>query len=116
MRLKQIAFFIAIITALFVIHGLLSSIASLLQKKTLIVQAQQELIKEETRNHQLKSRLALVQRPEFIEQEARNKLFLVKPGEEVIVVPSLSPEASPTASPRPANTLPNWKKWWSVFF
>lgn len=72
----------------------------------------QQLKEEEKRNRFLKERLFYVNTPEFVEEEAREKLGLVKPGEHTVIVPS---------PPLPKNDFsladkPNWKKWLELFF
>ncbi len=116
MKLKKIAFFAVIFISAIIINNLVHSIYTLWQKKAVISQAQQELGKVQKRNQDLKSKLSLVNKPQFVEEQARNKLFLVKPGEGIIVIPSQYLQASSSATPAPPDIRPNWKKWWDVFF
>ena len=77
-----------------------------------VKQAQIEVDQAKAENQQLKDRLAEVQSPEFIEKEAREKLGLGKPGEEVIILPQQD------AGPKPQTTnpnKPNWRVWWDVY-
>src|SRR5258707_748019 len=108
MKLKKIGFFAIIFISAIIINNLVHSIYTLWQKKALISQSAQELSREEKRNQDLKKQLALAGKPEFIEEQARDKLFLVKPGEGVIVMPSQYIQASPSAAPVPSDTRPNW--------
>lgn len=91
------------------------SIYTLWQKEHLILKANAELGKEKRDWESLKQKLISVQKPQFVEEEARNKLLLSKPGEGVIVIPTQF-DASPSAMPKPKDTRPNWKKWWETFF
>ena len=53
-----------------------------------------------------------------VEEYAREKGYLVKPG-EVLVVPLSSTEITPTPIPQPTievKNLPNWKIWFELFF
>lgn len=75
-----------------------------------IEQAEQEVKNQEAENQNLKKRLAEVQSPEFIEKEAREKLGLGRPGEEIVVLPEV-----PVAPSMPAVDGPNWRKWWRVY-
>jgi len=55
----------------------------------------------------------------YIEQEARNKLGLAKPGETVVIMPEATlsgKEAESPKQPQSAPFEPNWKKWWRLFF
>ena len=80
------------------------------------MQAQQELDRQTKDNLELKSKLKGVKKPQFVEEEARNKLFLAKPGEGVVLIPSgsLKQDSQPKFAPR--DTRPNWQKWWELFF
>lgn len=116
MPYKKIAFFTILVVLLFSINNLAHSIYSTWQKQDLIVKAQKELTKQTADNQRLKQDLARVNRPEFVEQEARDKLFLTKPGEGIVVIPTTAVVVSPTPTPIPVDTTPNWQKWWEVFF
>src|SRR3989344_7628924 len=86
MALKKIVFFIFIILSLFIINDFIHSIYNLWQKNDLVERAKQTLDTEKKKNIELKSRLKTVTAPQFVEEEARNKLFLVKHGEGIVVV------------------------------
>ena len=114
MTLKKIVFFSIIIASLFVINSLVHSIYTLWQKNNLVVKAKSELEKEKKENKDLKKKLTIVNKPQFVEEEARNKLFLAKPGEGVIVIPAN--DASISGKPHRKVPSPNWKQWWEAFF
>ncbi len=69
-------------------------------------------------NAGLQTQITEAQSPDFIEQQIRDKLGLIKPGEAIVVLPDedtlrkLAPqiESVPQALPDP-----NWKKWESLF-
>jgi cell division protein FtsB len=68
---------------------LLESISTLWHKRDLIVQTQPELDKEKSLQTMLsKQSLAQAKDPLYLEQQARNKLFLIKPGEQEVVIPA----------------------------
>lgn len=69
----------AIIVCILIINGLVHSIYDLWKKQDLVVSAKDELAKEKQKNQELKTQLVYVQSGEFVEEEARNKLFMVKP-------------------------------------
>lgn len=73
--------------------------------------AKQELDKAKEENRRLKVRLTQVNSDSFVEEEARDKLFLVKPGESGVILPH---ETTENASKKPE--LPNWQKWLRLFF
>lgn len=115
MPIKKILFFGALIGSLIIINNLVRSTYTLLQKRNLVIHAQDELDKQKNYNQELKGKLAQVKTPQFIEEEARNKLFLSKPGEGIIVIPTGALQASPSAVPTPQDTRPNWQKWVDIF-
>lgn len=116
MSFKKIAFFSSIIVSLFIINGLVHSIISLWQKKHLIDEARQELIAQKQENKKLKQQLSQVNKQQFIEEQARDKLFLVKPGEGIVVMPTQAVHASSSGKTQPIDSRPNWLKWWQLFF
>jgi len=85
--MKKILFFTIIIVSFIVINSLIHSIFTLWQKQDLLIAAQHDLEKTKKENQSLKKKLAEAKSPEFIEEEARNKLFLIQPGENPIVIP-----------------------------
>ncbi|HZQ29943.1 MAG TPA: septum formation initiator family protein [Patescibacteria group bacterium] len=102
----------AIIILLLVINGLAHSIYDLWHKQDLITIAQKNLENEKKRNEELKNDLQIAQTPEFVEGEARDKLFLTKAGEKEVLVPKQ--EVKGTENKRPEK--PNWQKWLNLFF
>jgi len=53
---------------------------------------------------------------EFIEEAARDKLNMARPGETIVVLPPNLAEVVGRKEKEPVQELPNWKKWWSLFF
>jgi cell division protein FtsB len=115
MSYKKIAFFTVVIVLLLTINDLIHSIYDIWQKQDLVVQAQKDLNTEKKENQELKKQISQVNQPQFIESQARNKLLLAKPGEDVIIVPS-DQLAVTSPQSKPIDTRPNWQKWWSTFF
>lgn len=110
--MRKIIFIIIVVILLFIINGLVRSIYDLWQKKDFVTQAQKELVFQKQENQRLKSALSYSQTQEFIEREARDKLFMVKKGEQKVLIPQ---EADNPQKP-PEDNSPNWKKWWNLFF
>ena len=77
----------AIVIGLLIINNFARSTYDLWSKKDVILSAQQELEAEKKENLRLKNQLAKAQGGQFIEEEARNKLLLVKPGEQNVIIP-----------------------------
>lgn len=116
MPIKKIIFFTIIIVSFFIINNLVHSIYTLWQKQNLVVTAKKELEREKEENQELKRKLSLAKDPNFIEEEARNRLFLTKPGENVIVIPTEAIKSNPARQKNSADTRQNWEKWRDLFF
>lgn len=110
--MKRIIFFTICIVLLMVIANLSKSIYELYHKKDLLIATQKRLSAAEKENRLLKNQLTQVQDPSFIESQARDKLFLAKPGESVVLVPTQTPEKGIQSS----GEKPNWQQWWELFF
>jgi len=64
-------------------------------------------------NQVLQQQLKEAKSPEYLERVARDKLGLVKDGETIVLLPQLHQN---TVSGKDIDDVPNWKKWWSLFF
>lgn len=116
MVIKKIVFFVFIIIAIFVINDMVHSINTLWQKHDLVDQGKQALAMEEKKNRDLKQQYKIVTGPKFIEEEARNKLFMVRPGEGIVVVAPTEYLPVKSVKVEVRETRPNWKQWWDSFF
>ncbi len=116
MYLKKIGFFVVIIISLMIINNLTRSIISLWQKRGLVENTREQISEEKKQNEELKEKIEEVKKPEFVEEEARNKLFMAKPGEGIVVLPSTALRASDSAEKEPEDKRQNWEKWWELFF
>jgi cell division protein FtsB len=108
--MKKIAYFVVIILSLIAINNLLHSSISLWQKNDVLTRAQRELEKEKKEHDQLEKQLAVVKNPKFVEQEARNRLLLGKPGEQIVLLPSPSVTPTPKVVTVHESNLTQWKK------
>jgi len=113
--MKRIVFIVTILVSTVIINNLIRSIYDLWHKKDLIVKTQQELIRQKQENNRLKSELPYVGSQEFIEKEARNKLLLVKQGEQQVLIPQNLIQES-KLSEKENKDKPNWRKWLKLFF
>lgn len=113
--MKKILFVIIIIALVLIINNLGQSIYNLWHKKDLVVKAEQELLRQKQENKKLKLELSYVESRDFIEKEARNKLLLVKQGEQQVVV-SQGLVKGGSAEEKENKDDPNWRKWWKLFF
>ncbi len=113
--MKKIVYFIIIIISFSIINSLVHSIYDLSQKKNLVTQTREDLRKEREEYVRLKDQLNEVKRESFVEREARNKLFLVQPGETFIVIPPLNENETDNKVEKKKN-IPVWKQWKELFF
>ena len=112
--MKNAGYIIVLVISVMLINNLVHSIYNLSQKKNLVTQTQEELKKEQDRNARLTDQLIQVKREDFVEEEARNKLFMVQPGETIVVLPSPTQEEGDNSSSK--ESLPIWKQWVQTFF
>lgn len=110
--LKKVVYFITIILCLIIINGLVRSIFDLWNKQDLVVKAKEDLVRQKQENQELKAQFSYVQSSKFIETEARNKLFMVKPGESGVIVPE---ELLNKKEQKVKIIIPNWQQWVNLF-
>jgi cell division protein DivIC len=113
--MKRIIFILVVISCVFIINNLVHSIYSLWQKQDVLVQAKQDLEKERRQNSSLKTELHAVKSPQFVEEQARDKLLLVKPGEDLVVVPTELIAGAQPKIVKQAPVRPNWQQWMDYF-
>jgi cell division protein FtsB len=111
--MKKIIFVAIVVILLLIINNLVRSMWDIWQKKDIISQVQSQLSFQKQENQRLKASLSYAQTPEFIEKEARDKLFMAKKGEQKVLVPQDSENSSGLEN---QDNEPNWKKWWNLFF
>lgn len=116
MGYKKIGFFVVIVIFVFTANNLSHAILTTMQKQELIVKAQKDLEAAKEENQELRKNIAQVNKPDFVESEARDKLLLTKPDEEIIVIPSNTVKTPTIKAPPPPDTRPNYQKWWETFF
>lgn len=95
-----------------IIANLTKSVYELYHKKDLLISTQKRLSALQKENRELKNKLTQVQNPAFLEGQARDKLFLAKPGESSILLPA----ATPTQVTANNSSKPNWQQWFALFF
>lgn len=114
--MKKVIFIIAAIITFVIVSNFFTSIYTLWHKKGLLIIAKNQLQKEERENVTLKGELAQVKSTQFVEEEARNKLFLAKPGESQLVIPTITLKTAENKKPEKKPAKPNWQQWVDVFF
>lgn len=111
--MKKVGIFFLIVILLFTINNLVHSIYSLWQKQEHLVKARQELTKAKKENRRLQDQERIVSNPQFVEEEARNKLLLTKPGEQIVILPEKKVEKK---NVRPKQAPANWQQWLALFW
>lgn len=111
-KMRKIAYVIIVIGLMLMINGLLRSIYDLWHKQDLVTSAGKQFNFEKQRNQKLKVDLEYAKTQQFIESQAYNKLFLVKPGEQQVLI---SQNSALNKGIKNDNT-PNWQKWLNLFF
>lgn len=106
---------IILIVGLFLIVNLTRSIWELLGAGDRIKEAENQVAKLRFKNDELKKQLSQVQSPAYLEKMAREKLGLAREGEVVVILPPNSQQGV-GSEPVPEQNIPNWQKWWNLFF
>ncbi len=112
--MKRIIFVVLVLSLSLIIIGLTRSIYDLWRKQDLIISYQKQLNKQKQENQILKQKLSQASNPKFLEEQARDNLFLIKPGEQNVIIPKELLVG--TISAKPIEEIPNWKKWLNLFF
>ena len=114
--MKKIVLGVIIVICLVIINNLARSIYNLWQKQELVVATEKELKREKQLHEKLKKQAKAVNEPNYIETVARDKLFLAKPQEQVVIVPDVE-SAKDAISPkaRKITTTHNWQLWAKLF-
>lgn len=113
--MKRILFFTITIILLVICLNLIKSIYDLYSKKDILRETQKQLTQLQKEHTQLQHQLTLVKSQAFIEEQIRDKLFMLKPGESTILLPQAS-SAGQSGLSMPTSNIPNWQKWWNLFF
>lgn len=115
--IKKIGFGVIILVVIVVIYSLFNQIIATLNVSGRLNKVADSLSKAEIKNRELKNRLSQIKSPQFVEEVARNKLGLAKPGETVVIIPDEKIKEILGASDSAKEArLPNWLGWLRVFF
>lgn len=112
--MKKAVFILIVIVMLLIINSLTRSIFELWGKQDLLTNAEKELEEEKLKNQKLKAEFSYVKTDQFLEETAHNKLFLVKPGEQQVLISK--DLINKTQAQKQKDSLPNWQKWLDLFF
>jgi cell division protein FtsB len=112
MKRKNLLSLTITIFGIILVVNLVRSITNLWQKGEIIDDYVKRLSQVIRRNEDLKKGLARAQSPEYIERQAREKLNLGKEGENVVILPPITPSPTPPLE----ENLSNWQRWLRLFF
>jgi len=116
--IKKFSIYIALIVIFFLLMGLSARYNELTKLSEQHNLMQTEVVALRITNSHIETQIAYATSEVAVEEYAREKGYLVKPG-EVLIVP-LSPSQitpTPVILPTPeVENLPNWKIWFGLFF
>jgi len=111
--IKKLLPFIVIILLVIWIKNNISLIINYKNQGSALSGLEKNLASEQKKNQYLNEKLYYVKTDKFVENQAQNKLGMLKEGEFFVIAPTAAPQNTPTQT---INTEPNWKKWWELFF
>ena len=119
-KAKQISLFFYILISFLVllITGfLIFTNVNIARRRAELTERAEELRKEiqilEQKNQELQAKIARVGEPDFLEEKAREKLGLKKPGEEVVVILPIKEEVEELVEVEEEKNF--WQKIWNWF-
>jgi cell division protein FtsB len=116
MTKKRLTRFLALLIGFCLIISLSRNIWRLLKASDQIRRAKEELQALQGENQALLEKKDYYQSEEFIEEEARNKLNMAWPEEIVVILPPNVQEIVGRTEGVKSQVVPNWQKWWELFF
>ena len=116
--LMQVIWIIVLVVGVSMVMQLIYSSYSLWKKHDIVAEREAYLHTLETQQDSLKKELSDSLKPQYIEEEARNKLGLVKAGETAVIMPQSSGSAQqqPPVASEGHDNEPVWKLWVRLFF
>lgn len=114
---KKIGLGLIILIALLLAYNLVNQIYDAVKSGERLSQEAEQVYQLEAGNKELKKKLAEIKSPQFIEEQARNKLGFGKIGETVVIIPEEKIRQILGASESAQQArLPNWLGWLRVFW
>jgi len=113
---RRVIQWIIIVIGVGLIFNLSRDISRLAKASGQIKLAQDELAQAKSRNTKLLQQKKYYNSAEFIEEEARNKLNMARPGETIVILPKNLKKLVNGDQKKAPPPLPNWQKWWQLFF
>lgn len=113
---RKIKVILVILVVLLVVYNLINQILGAFKSSDRLSSAVEKVYSLEAKNKELKGKLAQIKSPAFIEQQARDKLGLSKPGETVVIIPEQKLKEILGISQSAQIRFPNWKGWLKLFW
>lgn len=89
------------------------TIVELWQRRDVVGVRKQELTKIQAENNTLQDKLKDMGSDAYVERVARDQLGMIKEGETIVMLPEGAIRGRGGSEEK---NMPNWKKWWSLFF
>ncbi|MGI5828403.1 MAG: FtsB family cell division protein [Patescibacteria group bacterium] len=122
MQLKNIFTWVFIVCSLLLVVNIARNSFKMMAARRRIAVSQEKVDSLEKQRQQLLKDQARRSLPEYIEQQIRDKLRLVKPGEALVLLPSLLQEKSEenvykytTAEETKEVSVATWQEWINLF-
>lgn len=113
---RIVTIIVIIIVAIVILVSLARQINEALISGTRLDESAEEVNKLQEKNRNLKEKLSGTQKYEKIEEIARNKLNLGKPGETVVIIPEeMIDNVLKVQKPVEIVKSPNWQGWLRLF-
>jgi cell division protein FtsB len=103
-----------LLLSLVIAVGIIRSVITIWQKRGIVAQRSAVLEAEEAKHARLEQNLREATSAAFIERVAREKLGLVKEGEQVVIM-NRNQNLDLNAQ-NDIQAQPSWKQWWKLFF
>lgn len=116
--IRKFSIYIALVVIFFLLMGLsarYNELSKLSDQNNLM---QTEVVALRITNSHIETKIGYATSEVAVEEYAREKGYMVKPG-EVLIVPLSSSEVTPTPVQQPIieiKPMPNWKIWYELFF
>ena len=113
---KKIVILVSIILVIIILFGLIRQISQALQAGGRLDRATSDLLELQEENKKLKHKLSKTEDQTFLEEQARNKLNLVRPNDTIVIIPEGDiKRVIEAGKPKKQVKLPNWQGWFKLF-
>ncbi|HMS22251.1 MAG TPA: septum formation initiator family protein [Candidatus Levybacteria bacterium] len=110
--LKKVAIVGILIILVVITKNILTSILSTHDRAQILKDLQSELSQKKEEQAYLSQKLYYAKTDAFVEEEARQKLGLIREGEVVVIDEKVKPLRRLTST----KSRPVWQMWWELFF